>query len=182
MLTLNLALDVALGSSLKFMWSMVNTLQIFVYFNKVKINLSVKAMIFLDKLRFIALGEFIPYDWLTSYFIEQWNVKIESIDKLGSMAFFIGGIICFTLIVLLVGRIIKKLGYSQKIIDSIKKRIFWNTFIRSSLQAYIKILFVYLTLASALEYSSFAECFKSIIVILIIFALLVLPNLYILIL
>ena len=69
-------------------------------------------MIFLEKLRIIALGEFIPYDWLSSYFIEKWNVKIESFDKLGSMAFFIGAIIIFTLLVLLLGKVIHKLGYS----------------------------------------------------------------------
>ena len=150
MLTLNLILDIILGSSLKFMWSMVNTLQIIVYFNTVKLNISVQAMIFLDKLRIIALGEFIPYDWLTDYFIEQWNVRLESIDKLGSMAFFIGGLSCATLLFLLIGKVIKKLGYSQKLIEKIKKKLFWNTFIRSSLQAYIKVLVVYLTMALAL--------------------------------
>ena len=150
MLTLNLILDIILGSSLKFMWSMVNTLQIIVYFNTVKLNISVQAMIFLDKLRIIALGEFIPYDWLTDYFIEQWNVRLESIDKLGSMAFFIGGLSCATLLLLLIGKVIKKLGYSQKLIEKIKKKLFWNTFIRSSLQAYIKVLVVYLTMALAL--------------------------------
>ena len=112
MLYLNLAVDVALGSSLKFMWSMVNTLQIIVYFNTVKLNISVQAMIFLDKLRIIALGEFIPYNWLTDYFIEQWNVRLESIDQLGSMAFFIGGLSCATLLLLLIRKVIKKLGYS----------------------------------------------------------------------
>ena len=65
MLTLNLVLDVLLGSSLKLIWSMVNTLQLIVYLNTLKINLSVQARIFLDKLRVIALGEFIPYEWLT---------------------------------------------------------------------------------------------------------------------
>ena len=111
-MTLNLILDIILGSSLKFMWSMVNTLQIIVYFNTVKLNISVQAVIFLDKLRIIALGEFIPYDWLTDYFIEQWNVRLESIDKLGSMAFFIGGLCCATLLLFVIGKIIKKLGYS----------------------------------------------------------------------
>ena len=62
-------LDVLLGSSLKLMWNLVNTLQIIVYFNEVEVNLSVEAKIFLEKLRIIALGEFIPYDWLKNYLL-----------------------------------------------------------------------------------------------------------------
>ena len=89
------------------MWGMVNTLQIIVYFNSVKINLSAEAIVFLDKLRIIALGEFIPYDWLKNYCIDQWNLSIESIDELGSMALFIGALFALTLIVLFLGKIIK---------------------------------------------------------------------------
>ena len=109
---MNLVLDIVLGSSLKLMWGMVNTLQIIVYFNSVKINLSAEAIVFLDKLRIIALGEFIPYDWLKNYFMNQWNLRIESIDKLGSMALFVGALFALTILVLLLGRVIKKLGYS----------------------------------------------------------------------
>ena len=101
-----------LGSSLKFMWSMVNTLQLIVYLNTLKINLSVQARIFLDKLRVIALGEFIPYEWLTRYLREKWSITINSVDKLGSMAFIIGGILCFAGLVVVLGKILKKLGYS----------------------------------------------------------------------
>ena len=105
-LTLNLVLDIILGSSLKLMWGMVNTLQIIVYFNSVKVNLSVNATVFLDKLRIIALGEFIPYNWLYEYFLDQWNLKIESIDKLGSMTILIGALFLITILVLLLKRII----------------------------------------------------------------------------
>ena len=157
---------------------MVNTLQIIVYFNSVKINLSAEAIVFLDKLRIIALGEFIPYDWLKNYCIDQWNLSIESIDELGSMALFIGALFALTLIVLFLGKIIKQLGYSQKLINLIKQRLFWNTFIRSSLQAYIKVLFVYMTMILALEFHSFAASFKSVFIILVVLALIGLPILY----
>ena len=105
-LTLNLVLDIILGSSLKLMWGMVNTLQIIVYFNSVKVDLSVNATVFLDKLRIIALGEFIPYNWLYEYFLDQWNLKIESIDKLGSMTILIGALFLITILVFLLKRII----------------------------------------------------------------------------
>ena len=76
-LTINLLIDILLGSSLKFMWNLVNTLQIIVYLNEVKANFSVEVKIFLEKLRVVALGEFIPYDWLKSYFSEKWNISVE---------------------------------------------------------------------------------------------------------
>ena len=102
---MNLVLDIVLGSSLKLMWGMVNTLQIIVYFNSVKVDLSVKATVFLDKLRIIALGEFIPYGWLYEYFREQWNLKIKSIDKLGSMTLLIGALFLITILVLVLKKI-----------------------------------------------------------------------------
>ena len=105
-------------------------------------------------------------------------MRLESIDKLGSMAFFIGGLCCATLLLLLIGKVIKKLGYSQKLIEKIKKKLFWNTFIRSSLQAYIKVLVVYLTMALALKFSSFSSSLSSIIVILVLSAMILLPIFY----
>ena len=80
--------------------------------NTLKINLSVQARIFLDKLRVIALGEFIPYEWLTKYLREKWRISVDSMDKLGSMAFIVGGILCFACLVVMIGKILKKLGYS----------------------------------------------------------------------
>ena len=115
MLTINLLLDVLLGSSLKFMWNLVNTLQIIVYFKEVKANFSVEATEFLERLRIIALGEFIPYDWLKNYFIEKWNLKFESLDKMGSISFIIAAIVIFAVLILLLGKVIDKLGYSKKL-------------------------------------------------------------------
>ena len=59
--SLNLILEALLGSSLKAIWSVINTLQIICYLEKVKANLSPHAIIALDKLRRIAFLEFIPY-------------------------------------------------------------------------------------------------------------------------
>lgn len=60
----------------------------------------------------------------------------------------------------------------------IKKRLFWNTFIRSSLQAYIKVLFVYMTMILVMDFNGFVASFKSVIVILIVLALISLPIFY----
>ena len=66
-LTLNLILDILLGSSLKLMWGMVNTLQFICYFSETKLSLSATTMVFLKKLKIIALGEFIPTEEITSF-------------------------------------------------------------------------------------------------------------------
>ena len=42
-----LILDVVMGSSLKLMWAMVNTLQIIAYFSVIKVNMAVHATNFL---------------------------------------------------------------------------------------------------------------------------------------
>ena len=63
--------------------------------------------------------------------------------------------------------------------DLIKKKLFWNTFIRSSLQAYIKVLFVYLTLLLALDFSNFSSGVKSMVVVIIVTVLFALPPIYI---
>ena len=60
----------------------------------------------------------------------------------------------------------------------IKKKLFWNTFIRSSLQAYIKVLVVYLSMALVLEFSSFSSSLSSIVVILVLSTLILLPIFY----
>ena len=115
------------------MWNLVNTLQIIVYFNKVDVNLSVEAQVFLEKLRIIALGEFIPYDWLKNYIRKQWNINFESLDRMGSIAIVILSLAVFSILLILIGKLVDKLGYSKRIIDIAKKKLFWNTFLRTSL-------------------------------------------------
>ena len=181
-LTINLLIDILLGSSLKFMWNLVNTLQIIVYLNEVKANFSVEVKIFLEKLRVVALGEFIPYDWLKSYFSEKWNISVEQFDKLGSIGLILIALFAFTIIILLLGKVIDRLGYSRKIIDKVKKKLFWNTFLRTSLQAYIKVLYVYAVLALSIQFTGFIASIKSLFTILVIIILIALVPIYTLIL
>ena len=65
-------LDVIMGTSLKFLWGMLNTLQFICYYGEVKVTLAVHAVLFLKKLRIIALGEFIPYKWITSHLLDKY--------------------------------------------------------------------------------------------------------------
>ena len=47
------------------MWNAVNVLQFIVYYALIKVNLAPHSELFLVKLKSIALGEFIPKEWIT---------------------------------------------------------------------------------------------------------------------
>ena len=61
----NIVLNIILGSSLKLLWGMINTLQFVVFFTDWRVLIPPNALIAIETFRVIALGEFIPYDWLT---------------------------------------------------------------------------------------------------------------------
>ena len=95
---------------------MFNILQLIVYCNLIKVNLAANTKIFLSKLKDIALGEFIPYDWLTEkvrkYFIpdfEQVNL-IDIFDEMGVPIVVGTGLILSTLLWLLLSFLNKKLN------------------------------------------------------------------------
>ena len=59
----NLIINIILGSSLKYLWSMINTLQFVVFFTEWQnVQIPTNAEMVLFAFRTIALGEFIPYE------------------------------------------------------------------------------------------------------------------------
>ena len=67
----NIVINILLGSSLKFLWGMINTLQFIVFFTEWNVIIPPNADMAIETLRVIALGEFIPYHWLTDPITEQ---------------------------------------------------------------------------------------------------------------
>ena len=61
----NIFLNIVLGSSLKLLWGMINTLQFVVFFTDWLVIIPPNAILAINTIRTIALGEFIPYEWLT---------------------------------------------------------------------------------------------------------------------
>ena len=61
----NVVLNIILGSSLKLLWGMINTLQFVIFFTEWQVRMPTNATMALETFRVIALGEFIPYEWLT---------------------------------------------------------------------------------------------------------------------
>ena len=61
----NVFVNILLGTSLKFLWGMINTLQFIVFFTEWKVRIPANATIAILTFRKIALGEFIESAWLT---------------------------------------------------------------------------------------------------------------------
>ena len=97
---------------------------------------------------------------------------------MGSIALVILSMAFFGILLILIGKLIDKLGYSKRIINMLKRKLFWNTFLRTSLQVYIKVLYVYLVFALSLNFKGFVDSIKSIFTILIIGSLVALPAIY----
>lgn len=73
--TLNMILMFLFGVSLKAIWSVLNILQIIVYFTEVKANLAPQTVSLLTILKTIALFQFIPYEWATDYLKSMYDDK-----------------------------------------------------------------------------------------------------------
>ena len=56
--------------------------------------------------------------------------------------------------------------------------MFWNMFIRSSLQSYIKLVYAFLALVLILKWSRLFDVVKSIVAILMVIILIALPPVY----
>jgi len=52
--------------ALKYIWNLVNVLQFVVFTHYWNVNLPPNVEVVITKLKYVALGEFIPYDWLFS--------------------------------------------------------------------------------------------------------------------
>jgi len=59
-------MNIAMGMSLKYMWNLMNTIQFLIYLPMWRLNIPDNALTVLNSLNSIALGKFIPYEFITS--------------------------------------------------------------------------------------------------------------------
>ena len=89
---------------------MVNILQFIVFFYLIKVRLAAHATVFLEQLKTIALGEFVPYDWIKvkaqAMFPDSFNRvdDISFIEKQGSVFIVAIVLILLTAAVLLLNK------------------------------------------------------------------------------
>ena len=131
------------------MWGVVDVLQFIAYFALIKVRLSAPAKLFLEELKTIALGEFIPRDWLKQKAQEILPDHFNRTDDEGTFVqeaniiLVVTGMILITLSMVLLGKYNKMLSETmRKFAEKIKSKLIWNAFIRCSLQVYLQIGFV----------------------------------------
>ena len=113
LLSASLLLDVALGTSLKFLWAMVNTLQMICYFDRIRLSFSPLALAFLKTLRRTALGEFIPWDRITEMTRDGYEEEENAAKKVAIAA---AATVALLLVVSITAwLIIEKYGYERKV-------------------------------------------------------------------
>ena len=101
----NIAINLSLSTSLKLLWGMVNTFQFIVFFTDWKVQMPANAALAIKTFRIIALGEFIPYHWLTDPLEDatsgsEENAKANVMANMGIMLVIL--LIVIILIVLVV--------------------------------------------------------------------------------
>ena len=167
----NLVINILLGSSLKFLWGMINTLQFVVFFTEWEVIIPLNALFVIETLRTIALGEFIEYGWLTEPLSEPFkspdeegeddedNSRANVLSNMGIMLFFGGVILVLAVVTVLLFRCCKPGQKLYSIGQKIKRKIFWNMILRFVLQSYLKNA---LAILFSIYVISFAEETKSI--------------------
>ena len=97
---------------------------------------------------------------------------------MGAFSLIILTLLLLTALILFASCLAKKWNLKQAIITGIKKKMFWNMFIRSSLTMYIKLVFIGFTILGSLKWSSISDSVFSLAGLATLVAVLLLPILY----
>ena len=142
----NIVLNIVLGSSLKLLWGMINTLQFVVFFTDWKVLIPPNALIAIETFRTIALGEFIPYDWLIEPLSEPFkgaddeseSSRASVLSNMGIMLLFGGIILVLAIAVIILVKLCRNNQKCRALFVKLKTKIFWNSILRFILQSYLK--------------------------------------------
>ena len=122
------------------------------YFKLIRVRLGAHASSFLDKLKIIALGEFIPYDDIRREMRETVNDQINPVyleanvfERLGITLLSLIGLLVASVLLMLFGLCTKFLGRPiARLVTLLKAKLFFNVIIRITMQSYLKYTFVIL--------------------------------------
>ena len=123
----------------------------------------------IEALRMIALGEFIPFHWLTDP-IEE---KLEMADDqkiFSNMGAFFVVIILFSLLTLTIVMLLRCFRRSSKIkaiVLRLRRKLFWNSLIRTIITGYLKLSFAALASVAVMSWSDAGQSINSLISLVI---------------
>ena len=154
----NLLLNLFAGVSLKYMWKVINVLQFIVYYPLWQVYIPPKAYILMQEFRKLAFFEFLELIYKRDD--ENCSIPISNEDgkkdcnkmgfhRLGSEDFLknsgvliiIGVIILTSALIVVIGLsfIAHRIAKVKQLVIKVKKKIFWNAFIRYVFQSTIKL-------------------------------------------
>ena len=177
----NGVLNVVLGTSLKFLWSMLNTLQFIVFFTEWNVQVPANAEIAIKTFRSIALGEFIPFHWLTDP-IKEAMKSSEDEDEKANVFSNMGVMLLIGLVLLLIILPVflaaKFCGSKLKgYIEKFKKKLMWNSVLRFVLQSYLKNTIACLFAISLMKFENGGSSTNAVLSIVILVVLAIIPIL-----
>jgi len=182
-------------AALKYLWGLTDTLQFIVFTTYWHIQVPAIAEAVIKTLKFVALGEFIPYEGIKSWIGERLGQppansdEIEAIEATGggSSNFLenLDSLLLFALAIFVVILFValfscfKYINYKVfRTYMLIRNAIFWNVFIRYSLQSYTKMCFATVISLELIKWGSAKLVISNLMAIGTAVALLVLPVIY----
>ena len=171
----NTFLNILLGSSLKFLWGMINTLQFVVFFTDWNVSIPPNATLAIRTFRSIALGEFIPFHWLTDPLKESFMTSEEeesngikgedeqsasTLGNMGVMLVILILILVLATVTIIFVKVCKQGSKIHNLFRTAKNKIFWNTILRFILQSYLTIALGTMFALSMLSVSSDLRAFN----------------------
>jgi hypothetical protein len=138
----NIAVSIILGLSLKKVWSAINIMQFLIYLQLWAITLPANTDKFVKYVAFIARGDFIPKEKIINTvfkMIGKNHYHTENDDSFTRfLIIIIVGIVILAALVVILALILKKYPSKFKgFVDSIMHQLFWNTFLRLTIQIYL---------------------------------------------
>ena len=142
-----LILKIFVHVGLQFVWNLLNILIFLIFMQMWLISLPVKARIFLQELKNLALLEFIPYEDLFGFLEEdsspyetQFGIERLGSNHLASSMFLIGLVLAALLVILLLTWILaKRFLRCKKAFELLKKKLIYNAIIRFILQSSVEL-------------------------------------------
>ena len=135
--------------------------------------------IIIQALRNIALGEFMPSQWLTDPIKEKLNIsskdgEIEKENILSSMGPILIVLLFMSLAMIIILLLVRACKWNSKVQNlglKLKKKFFWNSMIRTIITGYLNLSITSLATVSALDFGNSGETINSIISLLIFISL-----------
>ena len=111
----------------------------------------------MEVLKKVALFQFIPSKWFTDYLkslvVREDQIVLDGedfLDSTGSLLVIGLALGLVAGIALIATLLCKQSPQCHKILTFVKQKLFWNSFIRYSLQSYIKIAFAHVAVSEVL--------------------------------